>query len=373
MLKEGTSKYFFLGMIAVAAIVASIIIYPFITSVITGMILAYLFYPFYNWMRKRIKYKGLAAFITATLIILIVAIPSALLIKNITAETSYLYIRAKQHIATGEVIETRCYENNFLCTTVNGVNSLMRDQNIKQYIMDRLNDILVFITKKVSSILLSLPSIVINLVLVLFTTYYALKDGKEILLRATQVAPLKVHHQQEIFKQFSDVTYAVIYGSFVVALIQGALGAFGFWLFGIQGFLLWGAVMTLFALIPFVGTWLVWLPASVMLGVSGYLGGETALIWKGIGLFFYGLLIISSIDNIIKPVIVAGRAKVHPMLIFIGIIGGLFAFGFIGLILGPLVLALFQTLLQIYEREKKPHVKEDEPCILGRKNHVHKK
>ncbi|MCX6708572.1 MAG: AI-2E family transporter [Candidatus Woesearchaeota archaeon] len=373
MLKEAPSKYFFLGIIAIIAIISIIVIFPFLTSIITGLLLAYLFYPFYNWMRKLVKYKGPAAFITAVLIILIVTIPAVLLVKNLTTETSYLYLRTKQHIATGEVIETKCYENNFLCKSINSVNNLMRDENIKQYAIDRLNEILTFITKKVSGILLSLPTIVIHLLLILFTTYYALKDGKELLIRATQVAPLKVHHQEQIFQQFSDVTYAVLYGSFVVALIQGALGAFGFWLFGIKGFLLWGAVMTLFALIPFVGTWLIWFPASLVMGISGYLGGETGLMWKGIGLFFYGLLVISSIDNILKPVIVAGRAKVHPMLILIGILGGLYAFGFIGLVLGPLILAILQTLLQIYERERKPHANETQPCILGRKNHQHKK
>jgi len=92
-------------------------------------------------------------------------------------------------------------------------------------------------------------------------------------------------------------------------------------------------------------------------------------MWKGIGLFFYGLLIISTIDNILKPVIVAGRARVHPLLILIGILGGLFAFGLIGLILGPLILALLQTLLEIYERERRPHAGEPEPDILGHKNH----
>lgn len=373
MLKEVSSKYFFLGMMALIAIISIIIVFPFLTSMITGVILAYLFYPFYNGIKKIVRYKGPAAFITAVLIILIVAIPAVLLVKNITTETSYLYLRAKQHIATGEVIETHCYENNYLCRTVNGINNLMRNENVKQYAIDRLNDILTFITKKVSSILLSLPTIVIHLVLILFTMYYALKDGKEFLIRATQVAPLKVHHQEEIFQQFSDVTNAVIYGSFVVALIQGALGAFGFWLFGIKGFLIWGVMMAFFALIPFVGTWLIWLPASLMLGVSGYLGGETGLMWKGIGLFIYGLLVISSIDNIIKPVIVAGRTKVHPMLILIGILGGLFAFGFIGLVIGPLILAILQTLLQIYERERKPHIKELQPCIMGTKNHRHKK
>jgi len=370
MLKEGSpSKYFFMGMIALAAIVSLLVIFPFLTSIITGAILAFLFNPFYKWMQARIKYKGVAAFITAVIIILLVTIPAVLLFKNVTQETHYLYIRAKQQVFSGELIETRCYDDTFICRTMTDVNSVLREETVRDYLVELLNDVLAFVTKKVSSIVFSLPKIILHLLVVLFTTYYALKDGEELAKRAAKVAPLKVHHQDQIIKQFADVTHAVIYGSFVVALVQGTLGAFGFWLFGIKSFLWWAIVMTFFALIPFIGTWVVWFPASLFLGLSGYLQGETGLIWRGIGLFFFGLFIISTVDNILKPIIVAGRARVHPLLILIGILGGLFAFGLIGLLLGPLVLALFQTLLEIYEKERKPHVREPELDILGHKNH----
>lgn len=370
MLKEGApSKYFFLGMLALIAILSIIVIFPFITSIITGIILAFIFYPVYKWLLARIGYKAASAFITAIVILLIVTIPVILLINNLTKETHYMYIRTKQQLTSGQLIDSRCYENTFLCRTINNVNDLMRDENIKNYLIERLNDFLSFITKKISDVIFSLPKLIIHLLVVLFTTYYALKDGKEFLHRAAKVAPLRVHHQDEIIKQFGDVTHAVIYGSFIVAVVQGTLGAFGLWLFGIKSFLWWAVVMTFFALIPFIGTWVVWVPASFFLGLSGYIQGEAGLIWRGVGLFFYGLLIISTSDNILKPIIVAGRAKVHPLLILIGILGGLFVFGLIGLIIGPLVLALLQTLLAIYERERKPHIDEPEPDILGRKNH----
>jgi len=371
MLKEGSpSKYFFVGMIALAAVIAIIIIFPFLTSIIAGCILAFVFYPLYHWMQKRIRYKGLAAFITAVIILLLVTVPTIMLFNTLTKESHYLYIRAKQQLSVGELIDSRCYEDTFICNTINNVNRLLRDEAIKNYLVGLLNDVLGFLSKKISSIIFSLPKIILHLMVVLFTCYYVLKDGKDVLKRIEKVAPLKVHHQEQIIKQFGDVTSAIIYGTFLVALIQGALGAFGFWLFGIKSFIWWGIVMTFFAVIPFIGTWVVWLPASTFLGLSGYLQSETGLIWRGVGLFFFGLLIISTIDNILKPIIVAERARVHPLLVLIGILGGLFAFGLIGFILGPLILALLQTLLQIYEREKEPHVGELEPDILG---HKHKK
>ncbi|MEM3154766.1 MAG: AI-2E family transporter [Candidatus Woesearchaeota archaeon] len=373
MLKEGSpSKYFFLGMIILVAIISIITVFPFLTSLIGGVILAFLFYPFYRWMHKHVRSRSIAAFITAVIIILVVTIPAIFIIQNATSESRYIYLRLKQQVFSGELIESRCYEDTFVCRLVTDINSLLREETVRTYLLNLLNDVLAFVTKKISSIILSLPKLVLYLLVTMFTTYYALKDGEDLIRRAAKVAPLKVHHQDQIIKQFADVTYAVIYGSFVVALVQGTLGAFGFWLFGIPNFIWWAIVMTFLALIPFIGTWVVWLPASFFLGLTGYLQSEPTMVWKGIGLFFYGLLIISTVDNILKPVIVAGRARVHPLLILIGILGGLFTFGFIGLILGPLILALLQKLFEIYERERIHHVKEDKTDILGHKNHHQK-
>ncbi|MBS3148847.1 AI-2E family transporter [Candidatus Woesearchaeota archaeon] len=367
MEKEGLSKYFFLAVLGVVGLASIIIVIPVLTSIIAGAILAFVFYPLYDKIRVRVKHKYLAAFLIAFMIILLVTIPSGLLVKSLAEETNYLYLRAKQQLFSGEIIENRCYEDTFICKSANNINNLLKDEATKSYLISLLNDVIGFITGKVSGVILALPSIALSLMVTLFTTFYLLVEGKDYLKRVTQIVPLKVHHQDQVIKQFSDVTYALIYGSFIVALVQGTLGAFGFWLFGINGFLWWGIVMTFFALVPFVGCAMIWMPAAGYMILAGYLQAEPTLMWQGLGLFFYGLLIISTIDNILKPIIVAGRANVHPLLVMIGVIGGLFIFGFIGLIIGPFVLVLFQTLLQIFEKERAPHALE-EADILGHHN-----
>jgi len=366
--EESSSKYFFISLLIVAIAKSILVIYPFFISIIGGALLGYVFYPIYARITKRIKSKTISAFLTAVILILILSVPIILLINNLTLESQYLYLKSKQQIMGRQLIDSRCYENTFICNSVNRINKLLENQETRQYLINRLNDILQYLTKQVSYLILSLPSIILQLVVALFTTFYVLKDGKSIITRIAEVAPLKVHHQEQIIKQFNDVTKAVIYGSFVVALVQGTLGAFGLWIFGIKSYLLWAIIMTFFALIPFIGTWAVWLPASAYLSITGYLQSEPGLIWRGVGLFFYGLLIISTIDNILKPIIVAEKAKVHPLVILIGILGGIYAFGLIGILLGPLILAMLQTLLEIYERERRPHVHEKESCIIGKKN-----
>ena len=147
--------------------------------------------------------------------------------------------------------------------------------------------------------------------------------------------------------------HAIVYGSIVVALIQGTLGGIGFWIVGIPSPILWGILMSLFALIPMVGTGIIWVPASLGMAAYGYLSGDTVMVWKAIGLFIYGVFVIAGIDNVLKPKIIGERAHVHPVIILLGVLGGLKFFGIVGFAVGPLILAIFITFLEIYEYEKK--------------------
>src|SRR3989344_2817777 len=194
MEKEGLSKYFFLAVLGVVGLASIIIVIPVLTSII-------------------------AAFLIAFMIILLVTIPSGLLVKSLAEETNYLCLRAKQQLFSGEIIENRCYEDTFICKSANNINNLLKDEATKSYLISLLNDVIGFITGKVSGVILALPSIALSLMVTLFTTFYLLVEGKDYLKRVTQIVPLKVHHQDQVIKQFSDVTYALIYGSFIVALV----------------------------------------------------------------------------------------------------------------------------------------------------------
>ncbi|MFQ5620928.1 MAG: AI-2E family transporter, partial [Candidatus Nanoarchaeia archaeon] len=149
----------------------------------------------------------------------------------------------------------------------------------------------------------------------------------------------------------------VIYGSLVIALIQGALGALGFMIFGVGSPILWGLVMSLFALVPFIGTPIIWGPAGLLLVIDGFVDGQTNLVAKGIGLLIYGTLVISTVDNILKPKLIGKKAKIHPIVVLIGVLGGLSLLGFVGFVVGPLVLALFEALIEVYEKEKRAVLK----------------
>ncbi|MDD5435019.1 MAG: AI-2E family transporter, partial [Nitrospira sp.] len=175
-------------------------------------------------------------------------------------------------------------------------------------------------------------------VLILF---FIFRDGKGFLniIRSSGIVPVR---EVDLFiKETGDVIIAVLYGVVLTAMIQGALGGFGFWVLGLPAPVLFGTLMFILALVPFAGTPVVWLPAAIWLIYNGSIG-------KGIFLLVWGVLAISTIDNFLRPYFISKKLGFHGLLSFIGIIGGMIAFGFIGVFLGPLLIAIPLRLFEIY-------------------------
>ena len=192
----------------------------------------------------------------------------------------------------------------------------------------------------------------LDMFIVLFVMFFLFRDGKIFIDKIERIMPLKSKYRKHVFKKLNDMAYAVIYGSIIIAIIQGALGGIGFLMFGLPSPILWGIVMMFASLIPYVGSSLIWLPASLILIFSGYVNSDSTLMVKGILFILYGVFIIGTIDNILKPKIIGDKGGLHPVLVLLGVVGGLNLLGFIGVIIGPIVLAMLVTFIGIYEEEK---------------------
>jgi predicted PurR-regulated permease PerM len=138
----------------------------------------------------------------------------------------------------------------------------------------------------------------------------------------------------------------------IIAVIQGTLGGIGFFIFGLPTPLLWGLVMTFAALVPYIGTSIIWIPASLMLIFNGYVEGSTTLVVRGFLFMLYSALIVGTIDNILKPKIIGSKGGLHPVLVLLGVVGGLKFMGFIGVVIGPILFAILVAFIKIYEEEK---------------------
>ncbi|HET9250847.1 MAG TPA: AI-2E family transporter [Candidatus Eisenbacteria bacterium] len=174
--------------------------------------------------------------------------------------------------------------------------------------------------------------------------FFFLRDGRTILGLVRSLSPLSSEQENRVIEHLRATSRGAILGVVVVPIAQGAAAMLGYWIFGVPNALLWGSVTVLACLIPLLGAPIVWVPISIFLFFTGPL-------WKAIGLFVYGAAVISSIDNILKPMLLSGAARVHPLLGFLAVIGGTLAFGPAGLLVGPIVLSLAISALHIYRTD----------------------
>lgn len=326
---------------------------PFLPALFTGAIVAYLAYPLYQKVSSRIKNKDIASFIVAALIILLLTLPFISIIGIVSKEAYSTYTSLSEHRLGTNFMGVACADGDaWACKAIKSAVGFLPKDDLDYYLQITIEKITGFIIRNVSGFLASVPSFLLNFFVMMFVVYYLLKDGDIIAKRIRRILPLKESHKQHVFDRFHHITYAMFYGNISIAVVQGILGAIGFMIFGVPSPILWGFVMVPFALVPYFGTAIIWLPAALNLVFSGYLQSDNSLVSKGIFLIIYGLVVISSIDNILKPKIIGSKANVHPILVLIGVLGGLNLFGFVGIFLGPMMLALLMTFVDIYEEEK---------------------
>jgi predicted PurR-regulated permease PerM len=182
---------------------------------------------------------------------------------------------------------------------------------------------------------------VVELLLTFYLLFYFLRDRSRILQAATFLSPLSTLQMTRLYRHVGDTLHATMYGTLVVALVQGTLGGLIFWALGLPAPLLWGVVMGLLAVVPVLGAFLVWIPAALFL----LLGGHP---WQALILTVWGAVVIGGIDNVLYPILVGNRLRMHTLLVFMSIVGGIFVFGAAGLVLGPVVLTATTVLLEAW-------------------------
>ena len=183
--------------------------------------------------------------------------------------------------------------------------------------------------------------VVVQMFFVVFTMYYLFRDGDRILGVIRDALPLERKQAEDILERTRDVVGASVYGLFSIAIIQGTLGGLAFWVLGLPSAIVWGVAMVFLSMIPMLGAFLVWVPAAIYLFATGH-------YLKGIFLVLWGTLVIGMIDNFLRPKLVGGRTKLHELLIFFAVLGGLQVFGVLGIVLGPVVLAITLALVDVF-------------------------
>ncbi len=345
-------KGFFALVFLFLIFVSYLIIKPFITPILAGVVLSYIAYPLYQRINNILKMRNISSFIACVLVVLIISLPLIFTLNTISKEAYTTYLLSRQKLSSGTVLPECKPTEKLICRITNSIATKLNEPKTRYHLETTITQATSKVTESISNIVFTIPRLMINLFIMLFVMFFLFRDGDVFVDKIERILPLKMEDRKKVVKRLSDTAYAVIYGSLVIAIAQGTLGGIGFFIFGVPSPILWGLVMMLASLIPYIGSSIVWLPASLMLIINGYIDMETGTMIRGLLLIFYGLFIVSTIDNILKPKIIGDKSGLHPVLVLLGVVGGLKLFGFIGVIIGPIILALLVTFIKIYEEEK---------------------
>jgi len=340
-------RYIFLVLFVFIIYISYMLIKPFFTAIFTSAVLAYLFYPLYERINFKIRNKDVSAFLVSLLVIILISVPFLFMLNSVTKESQFVYVRAKQIFITGDVFSLGCSpgDTSTACALSSYIASYTSRPDVRYHLESSIERMTTSVSKGISEFVFSIPTMVLGVFITFFSMFYMFKDGKVLIDKIKRILPLNMNDQRKVFQKLKETTYAIVYGSLLVAAIQGFAGGVGYFFFGIQSPIMWGVFTALFALIPVIGTAVVWVPLSILLVVQGTPAA-------GIGLLVYGVIIIGSMDNILRPFVIGKKAKIHPVFVLLGVLGGIALFGFIGFVLGPLILALLMTFLEIYENER---------------------
>jgi len=319
------------------------LVLPFILPIIGSIIVALLIYPLYSKLNKKIKNKSICSLLVVIFFILLIGVPAGFLLNSFAKEAYSAYLEAKKLSYGG--FDVKCTEGA-ICGFAKQVQEYISDPQIKYYLQQAGERINKYLLEYGSSFILTIPGRIVDLFIFIFFLYYLLKDGAQISDAFKNILPLDQKHKEKLIATTKGTIYAILYGIFLTSLIQGFVGGLGFWALGLNSPVFWGIIMAFFAMIP-IGTGIVWVPASLYLILSGVINNQMPLAFKGVLLFIYGLLVVSTIDNLLRPKLISGKTKAHPLVVFTGIIGGIAMFGFIGIFIGPLALTLLLFIVEL--------------------------
>ena len=326
------------------------LIQPMIIILLGSILLAYISFPLYKKIRKKIPSQSISIMVSLGIVIIILLIPFSFLAFEMTQQGYYFYNSLSVGIEKGALFGFGCTSaDSKVCSLVNRAEKFSLERLSAFGFDKQLQRFLPLLQEKITTFIISIPIIIAQVLLTIVISYFILKEWKNIVQKTVALLPMRTKTIKRLIKEFGNITYTVIYAQLFVALIQGIIGAIGFYMFGVPFPIILGMAMAFFALIPTVGTALIWVPASLFLILSGYFSQNYWVLGKGIGLFLYGILIISMIDNILLAKIVHAKAKVNQIVVMVGVIGGASLFGVVGIFVGPILLPLLITYFETFK------------------------
>jgi predicted PurR-regulated permease PerM len=345
---EKTTSYtillFFLACFLISIFFLGWLLWPFISIIIMAAVVSGIFSPLYGFIAHRGAVRpAIASFLTCCVIFCILFIPIVIFVSILSKEAYDLYLTAKDAIISQQI--SALMEGSRILELTNNVlanfNFQITVEQLNLYISEIAKFIGLFLYDQARAIASNMLAFFINFFLMLLVIYYLLVDGGRLVSFIVDLSPLPNNQDQILLKKFKDMAGAILIGNGFGGLIQGVAGGVVFSIFGLPSPFLWGVIMGLLAFLPIIGIGIVFIPAAIYLFLKGRIAASIFFI------VFY-IVLSGGVEYFFKPKLVGQRVKMHTLLVFLAIIGGLKLFGILGIIYGPLVITAFLTLTDIY-------------------------
>ncbi len=334
--------WFFLALFLVSAFLLGRLLLPFFSVIILGAVVAGIFKPFYTFLRRKIN-PTFSSLSTCTLVFFILFIPTILFVGILSKEAYGLYLMGKGAVISDQV--KSILETSKILERINlflsNFNIEITGTELNKGISELGKFVGLFLYQQASSIASNVLTFFVYFFFMVLVIYYLLIDGDRLVSFIIDLSPLPKEQDEKLIQKFKDMAGAILIGNGLCGMIQGIAGGLLFSLFGLKSAFLWGVIMGLLAFLPIIGIGAVLIPAAVFLILKGRIAA-------GIFFIIFYVLLSGGVEYLLKPKLVGKRVKMHPLLVFLSIIGGLQLFGILGIIYGPLVATAFLTLTEIY-------------------------
>ncbi len=333
----------FIGLLIIVSFAFFVLMFPFFSIIFWSITIAIIFSSVHDYFLGLTQSPNLAALITLTLTVVIVVLPFLFMLSEFLEQGLALY----QGLTTGK-IDINAYFEKVKSSFPLAQEYMEKFKIDPQGAQEKVAELIIFVSKYIGQQAVSIGAKTVNIIaevgLLLYISFFTLRDKKFIIHLLHRALPLGDRREALLFSKISEVTKATINGSLVVALVQGTLGGCIFWFLDVQAPILWGGVMTLLSLVPLVGAGLVWGPVAVYFFATGD-------IQAGLILTAFGVGVIGLVDNVLRPILVGRDTRLPDYLVLLSTLGGFALLGMNGFIVGPLLAVLFITCWDIFIKE----------------------
>lgn len=326
---------------------------PFLGALVWAAVLATVFHPVYDRLTRWLKRPPLASALACVLLIVMIILPVIVIFILLASESVQAYRVVEAKLRGGNVSGLEWLRQTAAYLWLRGkILALgLPEPDLSQAAVQTVRSVSEFLVRHSSDIFSGFARFAFNFLVMILGAYYMFLSGPKILAEIRRLSPLRREHEEAILNKFQEITVATFEGNLLTALLQGTAGGLVFFFFGLDSPLLWGAVMAFLSLVPLVGTALVWGPVVIYFLLTG------AAV-KGLLLMGVCAGVVGSIDNFVKPLLIRRRAEIPTAWVFVGVMGGVGVFGFLGLVLGPLMIAILLALIEIYKVEFRSELSE---------------